>query len=366
MALNFVAVDFEIAASKWDTVCSVALVRISNGIIVDEFSTLIDPECEFGPIQMRVHGITPLMVAGAPVFPEVAQQVLDFIGEDVLVAHNVPFDGGVLYRVFDKYSLSLPEIRTFCSLACANIYLPHMKCHKLPTICREYGVKLVNHHDAAADARACAQIMIEMAAAMEVDSLEEIAAQLHIEFGYVDAQGAVSPRMTDGSSPYAHGKHPTDIISNPYSLLEELKSKCPEFSNEITMELLKDGRTHAFKSVGSLAFYLVVGKQSPFVKVKDVKEPEAITQNYSTYKDGMLKLPIADDFNCCRFIDDMAERCRYLYEQAASDKFGCCNDFLICSDVGYCIKAKDLFYMGCLYRKNLEAGRIFYGKNKTI
>lgn len=61
---------------------------------------------------------------------------------------------------------------------------------------------------------------------------------------------------------------------------------------------------------------------------------------------------------------------RDIYEQRRSqvsgDTFGCCNDHVRCSDAGYCLHLKDREYWGCYYRKNLEAGRIFYGKNKNI
>lgn len=47
------------------------------------------------------------------------------------------------------------------------------------------------------------------------------------------------------------------------------------------------------------------------------------------------------------------------------EQFGCCNDFLRCSDAKACLHTDNRFYNGCMYRKNLEAGKIFYGKNKN-
>lgn len=48
------------------------------------------------------------------------------------------------------------------------------------------------------------------------------------------------------------------------------------------------------------------------------------------------------------------------------EQFGCCNDFIRCSDALACLHADNWDYIGCAYRKNLESGRIFYGKNKNI
>lgn len=48
------------------------------------------------------------------------------------------------------------------------------------------------------------------------------------------------------------------------------------------------------------------------------------------------------------------------------EAFGCCNDHVRCSDAGHCLHEEDKFYLGCIYRKNLEEGRIFYGKNRNV
>ena len=57
---------------------------------------------------------------------------------------------------------------------------------------------------------------------------------------------------------------------------------------------------------------------------------------------------------------------RVIFRNTITGTFACCNDFERCSDAGKCLKTENRMYNGCLYRKNLEAGRIFYGKNKTI
>ena len=55
-----------------------------------------------------------------------------------------------------------------------------------------------------------------------------------------------------------------------------------------------------------------------------------------------------------------------IFRNLNTEPFGCCNDFIRCSDVHECLHAEDRFYNNCMYRKNLEAGHIFYGKNATI
>lgn len=56
----------------------------------------------------------------------------------------------------------------------------------------------------------------------------------------------------------------------------------------------------------------------------------------------------------------------HCYTLSSENTFGCCNSFLECSDAKRCVHPNKLFASGCLYRANLESGKIFYGKNRNI
>ena len=62
----------------------------------------------------------------------------------------------------------------------------------------------------------------------------------------------------------------------------------------------------------------------------------------------------------------LAEKQKDIFRNTVTEIFGCCNDFMKCSDEKKCLYPEDRFYNGCQYRRNLEAGRIFYGKNRNI
>lgn len=62
----------------------------------------------------------------------------------------------------------------------------------------------------------------------------------------------------------------------------------------------------------------------------------------------------------------LKEMKRIIFRATITEEFACCNDFVKCSDAKQCLYPQDRFYNGCYYRKNLEAGRIFYGKNQNI
>lgn len=82
---------------------------------------------------------------------------------------------------------------------------------------------------------------------------------------------------------------------------------------------------------------------------------------------GVAHFPLLTTQDALPTIKEMVQ-CIYaeLKSKAGGRMFGCCNSYVQCSDAGYCLHLKDREYWGCCYRKNLEAGRIFYGKNKNI
>lgn len=79
---------------------------------------------------------------------------------------------------------------------------------------------------------------------------------------------------------------------------------------------------------------------------------------------GTIELKTEDDIE--KLIEALkAQKC-YIFRHLITDTFGCCNDFIRCSDKEECIHQNDRFYNGCMYRTNLEHGCIFYGAKRNI
>ena len=116
----------------------------------------------FSEFNIRVHGIHYADVADGPNWRDVVPSMLDFIGGDVLIAHNAQFDMGVLAAAAEAESLQLPEIAYACSLAMARKSYG-LESYRLNAVAYAAGHEEFNHHDALADADACARIVIHMA-----------------------------------------------------------------------------------------------------------------------------------------------------------------------------------------------------------
>lgn len=165
MSVDFVAIDFETANRSPASACSVGLIRVRDGEVAATDEWRIRPPAghdEFAPFNVRLHGISAASVADAPQWPDSLARILDFVQDDVLVAHNAPFDMGVLVAATRAVRLPVPQLRYFCSLRLARRSY-RLPSYALPHASRAAGYELTAHHDALADAEACAAIVVDVA-----------------------------------------------------------------------------------------------------------------------------------------------------------------------------------------------------------
>ena len=159
---DFAAIVFETANEQPSSVCSVGVVIVRGGEIVDSFYSLIRPEPEYYQwFCQRVHGICAEDTYCAPVFPRVWEQIAPLIEGLPLVAHNSRFDEGCLKAVHRVYQMDYPDYVFYDTLAASRRYFGRrLADHQLQTVAAACGYELVNHHHALADAEACARIAL--------------------------------------------------------------------------------------------------------------------------------------------------------------------------------------------------------------
>ena len=160
---DFAAIDFETANNERSSVCSVGVVIVRDGEIVDKFYSLIKPEPEYYNYWCsRVHGLCADDTDNAPIFPEVWAQIAPRIEGLPLVAHNRPFDESCLKAAFAEYGMEYPGYTFYCTLAASRRKLRGLPCHRLDTVASACGSDMTNHHHALADAEACAAIALKI------------------------------------------------------------------------------------------------------------------------------------------------------------------------------------------------------------
>lgn len=152
------------------------LSKVRGGVLVEEASWLMRPpehHDHFDYHNVRVHGIRAEDVADAPRFGELFPEIGAFIGDDILAAHNAAFDLGVIRSGLEVSGLAGPAYEYVCTVMLSRRCYS-LVSNSLPYAAEEAGVHLVNHHDAAEDARACAGILIDIARRNNANSIAEL------------------------------------------------------------------------------------------------------------------------------------------------------------------------------------------------
>lgn len=160
---SWVAIDVETANAKRASLCSVGLVSVVDGEVVDSYHSHVRPietVSEFHPRNVSVHGISEADVIGSPLCVEMLEIIDEFVGDRPLVAHNASFERSVLNQAHDLLGRLSPPRRYFCTMRLARNLWPRLVNHRLPTVASATGYGPLRHHSALDDARASAHIMI--------------------------------------------------------------------------------------------------------------------------------------------------------------------------------------------------------------
>jgi DNA polymerase-3 subunit epsilon len=158
--MTFTAIDFETAIGHHP--CSVGIVTVENGVIVDEFVSLIRPPNNlYSAFTIKVHGIYPRDTIDAKTFAQVYPEIQKRLQNRLVVAHNENFDRAVLTKSMALYGLSYEQLNIATRWECTvKIYKTKgLKPTKLSDCCRIMNIQL-QHHEALSEARACAQLYL--------------------------------------------------------------------------------------------------------------------------------------------------------------------------------------------------------------
>lgn len=190
MPLDFTAIDFETANSSSASACSVGLVKVRAGRVVDSAYWLIRPPVghdEFLEWNTRIHGIRAADVAGAASWQAQLPDLVAFADGDPLVAHNASFDMGVIRGGCAATAMECPSFEYLCSLQVARRTYS-LDSYRLPVAAMAAGFEDFEHHNALADSQACAAIVVHAAARHGVDTLVALAAAVSTRIGRLGAQ----------------------------------------------------------------------------------------------------------------------------------------------------------------------------------
>jgi DNA polymerase-3 subunit epsilon len=177
MGLDFVAIDFETAGPKRASVCQVGLAEVRDGQITKTACEMVKPPrgfTDFHPRNIQVHGLTPKSIYGAPGWPGILDRLIRFTGDPPLIGHNVAFEKSLIVQASEAEGLTAPDFQYLCSQKLAQAHLPEAGSFKLNTLAEHLGMPAFAHHNAGADAEACAALVLKIAEHTGLDDLESL------------------------------------------------------------------------------------------------------------------------------------------------------------------------------------------------
>lgn len=167
--MNFIALDVETANADMASICQIGIAKYIDGKLVEEWSSLIDPEDYFDFINIDIHGITEVDVAGYPTFPEITDKLAGFMNDEVSVCHT-HFDRVSIGQALIKYGLKEFDTVWLDSARVARRTWSEFSWsgYGLHNICNFLGYEF-KHHDALEDAKAAGHILLAASKESELD-----------------------------------------------------------------------------------------------------------------------------------------------------------------------------------------------------
>lgn len=184
----FAAFDVETANEDTGSIIQLGVAVVRGGKVTERYSWMCRPPKEleyFDEANVAIHGITAADVAREPSFPEQLAKFIDVVGDLDVVAHNARFDFTALSRACRAEGIPAPKLNFACTYMWARqmqLGLPNLK---LPTLAEAAGASLENHHDATADAVACAEVALWLMEQQRATSVADLSQKVSLSLGQI-------------------------------------------------------------------------------------------------------------------------------------------------------------------------------------
>lgn len=156
----YAVVDIETTGGRksGNAITEIAVVKVRNQQIISEWSTLVNPCRRIPPHITHLTGIDNHMVAKAPLFADIADELEQQLQDAIFVAHNVGFDYGFIKSAYAAINRSFRKPK-YCTVRNSRKAFPGLKSYSLGNLCEHFDIDLRNHHRALADATATAHLL---------------------------------------------------------------------------------------------------------------------------------------------------------------------------------------------------------------
>ena len=178
--MKIVAIDFETANNSLASACSLGITIVDNGELIDNFEWYFKPYYRYNFFtNTSIHGICKEDVMDEEEFINYYEELETILKDSVIIAHNAPFDIGVLNSVCDVYGLDHFDNYYLDTVRVSRKVYPELYNHRLDTVCEYLNIDL-SHHNAKSDSMACMMILLNAMEAMNEFDINAFADKLSI------------------------------------------------------------------------------------------------------------------------------------------------------------------------------------------
>ncbi len=150
--LSFVDVETTGMSPRYGRIIEIGILRVENGKIVDQFSSLVNPHTVVDPFIQSMTGITAEDLQNAPSFYQIKDRIKEILKDSLFVAHNVLFDYMFLKNEFQRHEEEFSS-KYFCTVKLSKRLYPRFKRHNLDALIERFDFECLNRHRAFDDAK---------------------------------------------------------------------------------------------------------------------------------------------------------------------------------------------------------------------
>jgi DNA polymerase-3 subunit epsilon len=192
--LAFVDLETTGGNAACDRITEIGIVRVQNGELIEEWSSLVNPECRISPYIEAFTGISSEMVADAPLFADVASTVFEKLRGAVFIAHNARFDHSFLRAEFRKVGMAY-SADALCTVKLSRRLFPEHVRHNLDVVIERHALSCSARHRALGDAKVLWDLWCKLQREIPADVFAAAAAHAVLSVPKLPAQ--LPPGLAD-------------------------------------------------------------------------------------------------------------------------------------------------------------------------
>ena len=161
---DFTVIDLETTgrSNKHYDITEISAIKYRKGVEVDSKSSLIKADNSIIPFVVNLTGITNEMIENAPRIGDVIESFVDFIGNDVILGHNVEFDYSLIFDAYLDKTGKLMNNNYIDTLRISRLMNKDVNNHKLETLCQHFEVTRDSGHRGLVDSKQTAEVYLKM------------------------------------------------------------------------------------------------------------------------------------------------------------------------------------------------------------